>query len=70
MRVSVASWVPTGILPAMHRSARWLPGSLAGVIALWQLVCSIFGVSEFIFPSPARIWEQMVEFRSEILRHS
>ena len=52
----------------LERWAPWL--LLAGVIVLWQLVCSIFGISEFIFPSPARIWEQMVEFRAEILRHS
>src|SRR5690606_5543932 len=27
-------------------------------------------VSEYIFPSPARIFDQLVEFRSEILRHA
>jgi NitT/TauT family transport system permease protein len=43
---------------------------LVVVIALWQLVCSAFNVSEFVFPSPARIWEQMVEFRGVIAAHA
>jgi NitT/TauT family transport system permease protein len=52
----------------MERWAPWL--LLVAVVAIWQLVCSAFQVSEFIFPSPARIWEQMVEFRGEILKHA
>jgi NitT/TauT family transport system permease protein len=43
---------------------------LVVVIALWQLVCSAFNVSEFVFPSPARIWEQMIEFRGVIAAHA
>jgi NitT/TauT family transport system permease protein len=43
---------------------------LVVVIALWQLVCSAFNVSEFVFPSPARIWEQMLEFRGVIAAHA
>jgi NitT/TauT family transport system permease protein len=43
---------------------------LVVVIALWQLVCSAFSVSEFVFPSPARIWEQMLEFRGVIAAHA
>ena len=52
----------------LERWAPWL--LLVAVLVLWQAVCSGFQVSEFIFPSPARIWEQMVEFRGEILKHS
>ena len=48
--------------------APWL--LLVVVVALWQLICSAFNVSEFIFPSPARIWEQFVEFRGEIAKHA
>ena len=49
----------------------WSPWILLiAVLALWQAVCSAFNVSEFIFPSPARIWEQLVEFRGEIARHA
>ncbi len=52
----------------LERWAPWL--LLVAVLVLWQAICSGFQVSEFIFPSPARIWEQMVEFRGEILKHS
>jgi NitT/TauT family transport system permease protein len=37
---------------------------------LWQVICSAFDVSEYIFPSPARIAEQAVEFKAEILKHA
>ena len=43
---------------------------LVATIAVWQLVCSGFGVSEFIFPSPARIAEQTWEHRGAILGHA
>ncbi len=52
----------------LESASPWL--LLVATIALWQLVCSAFGVSEFIFPSPARIWEQLVEFRGEIAKHA
>jgi NitT/TauT family transport system permease protein len=49
----------------------WAPWVLLlAVVALWQLICSAFNVSEFIFPSPARIWEQFIEFRGEIAKHA
>jgi NitT/TauT family transport system permease protein len=50
---------------------RWAPWLLLLlIVALWQAICSAFHVSEFIFPSPARIAEQIVEFRGEILKHA
>ena len=49
----------------------WSPWLLlAGLLLLWQAVCSGFGVSEFIFPSPLRIAEQLIEFRAEIAKHA
>ncbi|MFN3618065.1 MAG: ABC transporter permease [Aquabacterium sp.] len=45
-------------------------GLLVLIILLWQLICTALDVSEFIFPSPWRIAEQLVEFHSEILRHA
>jgi len=52
-------------------SMRWAPWVLlASVILLWQLVCAVFSVSEFVFPSPLRIGEQLVEFRAEIVKHA
>ena len=50
---------------------KWAPWALLVlIIALWQAVCSVFNISEFIFPSPARIWDQMIEFRGEIAKHA
>ena len=49
----------------------WAPWVLLVIIiALWQAICSAFNVSEFIFPSPIRIAEQLVEFRAEIAKHA
>ena len=57
----------------MRRSAleRWAPLLLlVGVIALWQAICSVFSVSEFIFPSPWRIATQLWEHRFTVLGHA
>ena len=43
-----------------QKSAPWL--LLAAVLVVWQLVCSVFDVSEFIFPSPVAIVQSLVEF--------
>ncbi|RZL08522.1 MAG: ABC transporter permease [Rubrivivax sp.] len=50
---------------------RWAPWALlAAVLLLWQVICVAFNVSDYLFPSPSRIFEQLVEFRSEIMRHA
>ena len=50
---------------------RWAPWALlAATLVLWQAVCSLFNVSEFIFPSPWRIAESLVEFRAVIFGHA
>lgn len=55
----------------MSSAHRWAPLILlVATIALWQLICSVFGVSEFIFPSPARVAEQTWEHRTLILGHA
>ncbi|WP_395701171.1 ABC transporter permease [Aquabacterium sp.] len=49
----------------------WSPWVLLVVVLLlWQAICSVFAVSDFIFPSPARIWQQLVEFKGEIAKHA
>ncbi|TSE19207.1 Riboflavin transport system permease protein RibX [Tepidimonas alkaliphilus] len=56
-----------------HRKTaeRWAPWLLLGaILILWQVICSGLGVSEFIFPSPARIAEQLVEHRGAIAQHA
>ena len=57
----------------MHQKSieRWSPWILlVGGILIWQLICTAFNVSEFIFPSPLRIWNQLVEFRTTIAAHA
>ncbi|MFM9901373.1 MAG: ABC transporter permease [Polaromonas sp.] len=49
----------------------WSPWILLLItLLLWQGICSAFHISEFIFPSPARIWNQLVEFKGEIAKHA
>jgi NitT/TauT family transport system permease protein len=40
---------------------------LAAVILLWQAVCTVFSIAEFIFPSPWQIALQFVEFSGPLL---
>ena len=54
-----------------RRLQTWSPWILLlAVIAIWQFVCVAFEVSEFIFPSPLRSWNQLVEFRAIIAAHA
>jgi NitT/TauT family transport system permease protein len=55
-----------------HRNLeKWSPWLLLlAVIAIWQFACAAFDVSEFIFPSPLRIWNQLVEFKAIIAAHA
>ena len=49
----------------------WSPWILlVATLLVWQAVCSAFKASEFIFPSPLRIWQQLLEFRVEIAQHA
>ena len=48
--------------------APWL--LLSAVLLLWEFVCRVFSISEFIFPSPSRIASQMWEFRGVIAGHA
>ena len=62
-------------MSAMQRNARqierWSPWLLlVAVLVLWQIVCSGLGISEFIFPSPLRIWTQFWEFKEIIAGHA
>ena len=52
----------------LERGSPWL--LLVLILLLWQCVCTGFNVSEFIFPSPWRIWTQLVEFRGPIAAHA
>jgi len=52
----------------IERASPWV--LLVLVLLLWQGLCSGFQISEFIFPSPARIVSQMVEYRGLIAGHA
>ena len=53
---------------ALQAWSPWL--LLIATLLLWQAICSAFNVSEFIFPSPARIWSQLLEYKGEIAKHA
>ncbi len=49
----------------------WSPWFLlVAILLIWQAICAGFNVSEFIFPSPWRIWTQLVEFKWIIAAHA
>ena len=43
---------------------------LIAIIALWQAICSIFNVSEFIFPSPVQIVRALFDLWGAIMGHA
>ncbi|RFO97669.1 ABC transporter permease [Rhodoferax lacus] len=49
----------------------WSPWILlVALVLLWQLACTVFEVSEFIFPSPTRIAAQFWEYKVLIAGHA
>jgi NitT/TauT family transport system permease protein len=49
----------------------WAPWLLLVLLVLtWQVLCSALDVSEFVFPSPWRIWTQFLEFKGIIAAHA
>lgn len=50
---------------------RWSPWVLLlAVLILWQVLCAAFEVSPFIFPSPALILKDFIEYHSVITGHA
>ena len=56
------------ITPRFQRWSPWL--LMASIIILWQVICSAFQVSEFIFPSPWLIFTKFIEFSGVIAMHA
>lgn len=52
----------------LERCAPWV--LLVLTLLLWQGICTAFQVSDFIFPSPKAIWDQLIEYRDVILAHA
>ena len=50
---------------------RWSPWIFfIAIVVVWEVICRIFSVSEFIFPSPSRIASQVWEFKETIAGHA
>ena len=52
----------------LQAQAHWV--LLALILIIWQSVCGLFDVSEFLFPSPSRIAQQFWEHHATILGHA
>ena len=52
----------------VERYAPWL--LLAAIVVLWQAICSLFDVSEFIFPGPLAIVQSLVQYAGPIAGHA
>ena len=50
------------------KTAPWL--MTAGIVILWQAVCSIFKIDEFIFPSPIQVVDALIQYADPIRLHS
>ena len=56
---------------ARRRQQRWAPWLLlAAVLVLWEAVCRIGQVSEFIFPAPTAIAASLIEYGPVIAGHA
>ena len=54
--------------PHFERVSSWI--LLIAIVIFWQAICSLFQISEFIFPSPVRIFEQFLEHKTTIAAHA
>ncbi|MDR7333530.1 ABC transporter permease [Roseateles asaccharophilus] len=52
----------------LRNQAHWI--LLVLILGIWQSLCGLFDVSEFIFPSPSRIAQQFWEHHMVILGHA
>ncbi|MCA1324248.1 ABC transporter permease [Herbaspirillum sp. alder98] len=43
---------------------------LLAILGVWQFICSVWQVSDFIFPSPMSIIQAMIEFSGPITQHA
>ena len=52
----------------LERWSSWI--LLLITLVIWEVLCRAFNVSEFVFPSPSRIWQQFMEFKEVIAGHA
>lgn len=53
---------------AVKNFAPW--ALLIATLIVWQVICSVFGISDFIFPSPHAIFQSLVEYAGPIAEHA
>ena len=41
-----------------------------GMFVLWEAVCRLFAIPQYILPSPSVIWAAMMQFRGPLVSHS
>lgn len=52
----------------MEKAAPWVLSIL--LLVIWQAICSLFNVSDFIFPGPIAIAKSLVEYAKPIAGHA
>ena len=58
-------------MPVSKRTLRYAPLLLlAAVLVLWEVICRVLQVSEFIFPAPSAVIASLIEFSSVIAMHA
>ncbi len=58
-------------LAQRQRLERWAPWLISAVgLVLWQAICWLFRVSEFIFPSPIAIVQALIQYAQPIAQHA
>jgi NitT/TauT family transport system permease protein len=45
-------------------------GLLFAVLVIWEIVCRVFNVSDFIFPAPSQVFLSFIEFFGPIMHHA
>jgi NitT/TauT family transport system permease protein len=54
--------------PFIHVAAPWIV--LTAIIIVWELICRVLDVSEFIFPSPSAIVRELIKYAGPIGVHA
>ena len=52
----------------LEASSPWI--LLIFTLLLWQAVCTVFSVSDFIFPSPTKIAQELMQYSAIIGAHA
>src|SRR5690606_34515208 len=45
-------------------------GVVAGLIIIWQLICTVFQIPTYIIPSPIEVWESLTANRAMLMENT